>query len=168
MTQEGAWEKWLIYFLRGVRLQADDAIDRMEEIDSLFEDWREELADVQSGQPERVLRLFVENPYWTVGGIAKELDVAYTTDRRAIDRLEMAGGVSPIGAARRNRVYCAREMLDILVAPAPLAALARRAMDPELVALPFGSTNRSGASRNGEFSPVNVEPAAVLVAIIMS
>ena len=52
--------------------------------------------------------------------------------------------------------------------PAPLAALARRAMDPELVALPFGSTNRSGASRNGEFSPVNVEPAAVLVAIIMS
>ncbi|MCY4498933.1 MAG: winged helix-turn-helix domain-containing protein, partial [Rhodospirillaceae bacterium] len=64
-----------------------------------------------------VLRLFVENPYWTVGGIAKELDVAYTTARRAIDRLEMAGVVSPVGDARRNRVYCAREMLDILIAP---------------------------------------------------
>ena len=117
VTREGAWERWLIYFLRGVRLQADDAVDRMEEIDGLFEDWREELAGIQSGRPEKVLRLFVENPYWTVGGIAKELDVAYTTARRAIDRLEIAGVVSPIGDARRNRVYCAREMLDILTAP---------------------------------------------------
>ena len=86
VTREGAWERWLIYFLRGVRLQADDAVDRMEEIDALFEDWRGELAGIQSGRPEKVLRLFVENPYWTVGGIAKELDVAYTTARRAIDR----------------------------------------------------------------------------------
>ena len=117
VTRVGAWERWLIYFLRGVRLQADDAVDRMEEIDGLFEDWRKELAGIQSGRPEKVLRLFVENPYWTVGGIAKELDVAFTTARLAIDRLEIAGVVSPIGDARRNRVYCAREMLDNLTAP---------------------------------------------------
>ena len=117
VTQEGAWEKWLSYFLRGVRLQADDAIVRMAEIDGLFEDWRKHLAGVQSGRPERVLRLFVENPYWTVGGIADELSVAYTTARRAIDRLEAAGIVSPVGEARRNRVYCARQMLEVLVAP---------------------------------------------------
>ena len=89
----------------------------MEEIDGLFEDWRGALAGIQSGRPEGVLRLFVENPYWTVRGIAQELDVAYTTARRAIDRLEAAGVVSPVGDARRNRVYCARDMLDILIAP---------------------------------------------------
>ena len=109
--------RWLIYFLRGVQIQAEDAIDRMEEIDGLFEDWRKALAGVQSGRPETVLRLFIGNPFWTAGGIAKELGVAYTTARRAIERLEAAGIVSQTGTAKRNRVYCAREMLEVLEAP---------------------------------------------------
>ncbi len=64
-----------------------------------------------------MLRLFVENPFLTVSGIAKEQDVAYTTARRAIDRLEAAGVVSHVGEAKRNRVYCAREMLEVPEAP---------------------------------------------------
>ena len=63
------------------------------------------------------MRLFVENPFWTVGGIAGELGVAYTTAQRAVERLQAAGIVSPVGAAKRNRVYCARDMLDVLEAP---------------------------------------------------
>ena len=117
VTQEGAWERWLAYFLRGVQVQAEDAVERMEEIDGLYEEWREALAGVQTGRPEEVLRLFVENPFWTVGGIAEELRVAYTTARRAIERLEAAGIVSQTGTSKRNRVYCAREMLEVLEAP---------------------------------------------------
>ena len=117
VTQEGAWERWLSYFLRGVQVQAEDAINRMEEIDGLFEEWREALAGVQSGRPEEVLRLFIGNPFWTAGGIAEELGVAYTTARRAIERLESAGIVLQTGTAKRNRVYCAREMLEVLEAP---------------------------------------------------
>ena len=118
------WAPWSGQFqaadltgLRGVQIQAEDAIDRMEEIDGLFEDWRKALAGVQSGRPETVLRLFIGNPFWTAGGIAKELGVAYTTARRAIERLELAGIVSQTGTAKRNRVYCAREMLEVLEAP---------------------------------------------------
>ena len=97
VTQEGAWERWLAYFLRGVQDQAEDAIDRMVEIADLFEEWREALAGVQSGRPVEVLRLFVENPFWSAGRIAEELGVAYTTARRAIERLEEAGIVSQTG-----------------------------------------------------------------------
>ena len=117
VTREGAWESWLVYFLDGVRVQAEDAVARIQDIDKLYEHWLEALSGVRSGRPEQVLRLFVGNPFRTVGGIAKELDVAYTTARRAIDRLEEAGIVSLVGAARRNRVYCARGMLEILDAP---------------------------------------------------
>ena len=39
------------------------------------------------------------------------------TAQRAIERLQAAGIVSPVGAAKRNRVYCARDMLDLLEAP---------------------------------------------------
>ena len=117
VTQEGAWESWLAYFLDGVRAQTEDALARMQDIDELYEGWLEALSGVRSGRPEQVLRLFVGNPFRTVGGVAQELDVAYTTARRAIDRLEEAGIVSLVGAARRNRVYCARGMLEILDAP---------------------------------------------------
>ena len=117
LTQEGAWERWLIYFLQGVQIQAEDAVERMEEMDGLFEQWRDALAGVQSGWPEQVLRLFIGNPFWTVAGVAEALGVAYTTAGRAIEKLEAAGIVSQTGTAKRNRVYCAREMLEILEAP---------------------------------------------------
>ena len=117
VTQDGAWEPWLVYFLTGVCTQAEDALARIQDIDDLYERWQEELAGAQSGRPEQVLRLFVGNPFRTVRGVAQEMDVAYTTARRAIDRLEEAGIVSLVGPAKRNRVYCARAMLDILEAP---------------------------------------------------
>ena len=117
ITREGAWEPWLVYFLTGVRTQAEDALARIQNINDLYEHWREELTGVQSGRPEQVLRLFVGNPFRTVRGVAQEMDVAYTTARRAIDRLEEAGVVSLVGPAKRNRVYCARAMLEILEAP---------------------------------------------------
>ena len=117
VTRDGAWEPWLVYFLTGVCTQAEDALARIQDIDDLHERWREELAGVQSGRSEQVLHLFVGNPFRTTRGIAQELDVAYTTARRAIDRLEEAGIVSLVGAGKRNRVYCARAMLDVLEAP---------------------------------------------------
>ena len=117
VTQEGAWESWLVYFLDGVRAQAEDALARIQDIDDLYERWQVALAGVRSGRPEQVLRLFVGNPFRTVRGVASELDVAYTTARRAIDRLEEVGIVSLVGSGRRNRVYCARGMLEVLQAP---------------------------------------------------
>ena len=117
VTRNGTWEEWLIYFLRGVWTQAEDALARMQNIDDLFERWQESLGRIHAGHAERALTLFVGNPFWTVGGLAAKLDVAYTTARRAIDRLEAAGIVSLVGAAKRNRVYCARAMLDVLEAP---------------------------------------------------
>ena len=117
VTRDGAWEPWLAYFLTGVSTQAEDALARIQDIDDLYERWQEELAGAQSGRPEQVLRLFVGNPFRTVRGVARELDVAYTTARRAIDRLEAAGIVSLVGSGKRNRVYCARAMLEIMEAP---------------------------------------------------
>ena len=117
VTRDGAWEGWLVYFLRGVQLQAGDAIRRMERIDDLLEAWRHRLAGARSTSAGQALPLFVENPFRTVSGAAGELGVAYTTAQRAIERLQAAGIVAPFGAARRNRVYLARELLDVLQAP---------------------------------------------------
>ena len=118
ITQNGQWEEWLTYFLHGVALQAEDAIGRIQRIDELFQHWSEQLTGTQSRQSEKVLELFVENPFWTAREIAQRLAVAYTTaPTRPSTGWESAGIVALVGEARRNRVYCARAMLEVLEAP---------------------------------------------------
>ena len=114
MTERGEWEEWLAYFLRGVALQSEDAVERIHRLDGLLSHWKRELAGGRSSLPERALDLFFENPFWTVGGLAEGLDVSFTTAQRAIDRLETIGVLSRVGQKRRNRVYCAEAILDIL------------------------------------------------------
>jgi len=114
VTEKGEWEEWLGYFLVGVTQQAEDALGRIQRIDDLLDRWREKLAKAPSRLPEKALVLFAENPYWTVNKLAERLDVAFTTAQRAIDRLEAVKIVSLATEAKRNRVYCAREILGIL------------------------------------------------------
>ncbi len=114
VTQDGAWESWLNYFLGGVAEQAEDAINRIRQIDELFHVWSEQLGSTGSANLEKVLELFVEFPFWNVPMLSSQLGVAYTTARRAVDRLVSAGIVSPVGDARRNRVYCAEAVLEVL------------------------------------------------------
>jgi len=122
VTQRGEWEAWLGYFLTGVAQQVEDALGRIQRIDTLLLQWRERLAKTQSRLPERAIELFAENPFWTVKVLSERLDVAFTTAQRAIDRLESAGIVVLTGPAKRNRVYCARAILEVLEEPPRLAS----------------------------------------------
>lgn len=121
VTERGEWEEWLAYFLAGAATQADDALGRIQRIDDLLLGWRERIARAPSRLPEKALDLFTENPFWAVKRIAARLDVAFTTAQRAIDRLEAAGIVALTGQAKRNRVYCARAILEVLEEPPRLA-----------------------------------------------
>ena len=113
-TATGEWHEWLVYFLTGVAHEAEDAARRIRTIDRLMLRWRTQLAKGKSRVPETVLELFRENPFWTTTGIAQRLDIAFTTAGRAIERLQAAGIVSPAGDAQRNRVFCAKQMLEVL------------------------------------------------------
>jgi len=117
VTERGEWREWLGYFLTGAAQQAEDALGRIQRIDELLASWRERLARAPSRLPESALDLFAENPFWGVSKLAARLDVAFTTAQRAIDRLQAAGIVALASQARRNRVYCAREILEILEEP---------------------------------------------------
>ena len=114
ITACGEWEEWLVYFLDGVAAQSVDAVEKIQGIDALLSGWRSELARERSRVPEQALELFAENPFWTVRALTDRLDVAFTTAQRAIDRLESLGAISLAAGERRNRVYCARAILDVL------------------------------------------------------
>lgn len=117
VTESGEWEEWLHYFLEGTANQSLDAVNRIQRIDQQLATWRNALGAVPSNIPERALYLFAENPYWTATKLADRLGVAFTTAQRALDRLASAGIIAPATRARRNRLFCARAILEILEEP---------------------------------------------------
>jgi len=117
VTERGAWEEWLHYFCNGVARQAEDALSRADRINSLLEKWRAEAASDSSGTPAKLIDLIGSNPYLTPRGMQEKLGVAYNTAAAGIRRLERRGIVTKMGDNKRDRVFCAQEILSILEEP---------------------------------------------------
>ena len=119
-TERGAWGDWLKYFLNGVARQAEDALDRAERINGLLAKWRLAVAASSSKVPFALVDRLAENPYWTVKRVAERLGIAYTTAQRAVERLESLSILTQTTDTKRDRVYCATAILEILEEPANL------------------------------------------------
>lgn len=120
ISQRGAWLDWIEYFLLGVARMSEDALSRAGRINARLSEWRMSVAGESTKTPLRLLKLLAANPFITAKGGVEKLGIAFTTAQRAIERLERLGIVQQAGTARRDRVYCANALLDILQEPAQL------------------------------------------------
>lgn len=123
VSERGDWEDWIEYFLLGVARMAEDALSRAARINDILAGWREIMSAGSAKASLRLVNMLAANPFLTVKGAAAELKVAFTTAQRAIDRLEAHGIVQQISDAKRNRVYCARALMDILEEPVRLTPI---------------------------------------------
>jgi Fic family protein len=123
VSERGAWNEWFEYFLEGVARTSEDALSRAARINDLLGEWRKQLAGHSTNTPLRLVDLLASNPYLTIKGAASQLNLAFTTAQRAIDRLEQSRIVRQVSDAKRDRVYCAQALLDILEEPAHLRQL---------------------------------------------
>ena len=114
VTHDGAWTDWLEYFLNGVARMSFDALHRAERINSLLVGWRGQVAGSASKTTSVLVDLLAENPFWTIKGAAERLDVAYTTAQRAVEKLQSLGILEQVDDAKRNRVFCAKQVMAIL------------------------------------------------------
>lgn len=118
--EHAEWEAWLEYFLNGVARQSEDALSRAERINHLLEKWKKALVGTSSKTTILLLDMIAANPFVSVKGAAKKLNSAFTTAQRAIDKLVELKIVFQVGTQKRDRVFCAKEILDILEEPATL------------------------------------------------
>lgn len=126
VTERSDWAGWLEYFFNGVARQSEDALSRAERINQQLTSWREAFAGSGSKVPLQVIDLIGSNPFITPRDTERRLGVAYNTVMRAIVALEAGGVLAKVGESRRDRVFCARAILDILEEPARLAPEQRR------------------------------------------
>lgn len=122
VSESGEWEAWLQYFLNGVARQSEDALSRAERINRLLTDWRASVAGVLSKFLFMLLDMLAANPFLTVKKAAERLGVAFTTAQRTVEKLEKLNIVTEVSKAKRDRVYCAKSILDILEEPAKITA----------------------------------------------
>ncbi len=120
ISERGEWNGWLEYFLLGVARMSEDALSRATRINQLLARWQKAVSGESSKAPLRVVELLGANPFITIKGAAERLGVAFTTAQRAIERLERAAILKPVSDAKRDRVYCAKALLDVLEEPAKL------------------------------------------------
>lgn len=121
VSEHADWEGWVQYFLNGVARQSEDALSRAERINQLLTSWRERLSG-QAGTKValQMLDLMASNPFLTPRGAEEKLNLAYNTVMRAIGQLEKLNIMKEVSKAKRDRVYCAKALLDILEEPARL------------------------------------------------
>ena len=99
---------------------SEDALSRAMRVNGLLAEWQRKVSGESSNNPLRVVELLGANPFITINGATEKLGIAFTTAKRAIERLERAKIVKRMGDAKRDRIYCATALLDILEEPARL------------------------------------------------
>lgn len=117
VSQESQWNSWLEYFLNGIARMSEDVLSRAERINALLGTWRVKIA----GQKPKVLfgaiDLLAENPFWTTKKLSERLQVAFTTAQRVINVLVKEDILSQMDNAQRDRVFCAKAIMQILDEP---------------------------------------------------
>src|SRR6266851_506380 len=120
ISERGAWNDWVEYFLVGVARVSEDALNRAVRINELLAQWQKRVSGDSTNTPLRMVEILGANPFITAKGAAEKLGIAFTTAQRAIQRLQRIGILKLVGDAKRDRVFCARTLLDILEEPARL------------------------------------------------
>lgn len=113
VSEEGAWQPWLEFFVDGIRRQAADAVTRTDELRSLRRDYEREYGHEKTAADRLAMRLF-QQPYVTTNDVVDMLDVSHQTARNAIAELESQGVLEETTGKERYQEYRAVDIFDIL------------------------------------------------------
>ena len=115
VRENGDWRGWIEFFLRAVSHQASDALECAHRILKLKENYRNRLQKKWSSAAVLTLldSLFL-NPYVRVTDAAERMEVSYNAAQDALDKLEKLRIVKEITGQKRNRIFCAQELLRVI------------------------------------------------------
>ena len=105
VREEGDWEGWLSFFLRGVAETSVDATNTAKQILTLREDHRLRIQEAMSPNGLRLIDLLFRRPLVNIALVEERLKLAFVTAAKLLDGLVELGIVEEITGARRNRVY---------------------------------------------------------------
>ena len=125
VREKGAWEGWIMFFLRAVAVVATEATATAREIVGLRERHRDLLVSELgrgAGTGLRLIESLYRGPFITVPEAQKLLGVTYQSANNLVTRLEAMGVLEEVTGQTRHRVFRYSEYAD-LFAEGPAAAI---------------------------------------------
>ena len=118
VSQDGRWEEWVSFFLRGVAEQSQDAIKRSEKLLALWHQYRKRLQSVRSSALLLTLvdELF-NRPFLTFSQAKDVLKVTFRSAQLNMQKLIDAKILEELPGRKYGRIFMAREILNILEGP---------------------------------------------------
>lgn len=115
VSEMGKWEEWIKFFLRAVVLESKDAIENSGTILNLLDVYRNRIQQKRpSNYTFKLLDEIFKNPYTSIPRAAEKLKTSFHTAKAAIEKLKGAKILIEITDKLRGKIYCAKELLDLL------------------------------------------------------
>jgi Fic family protein len=115
VSQRGAWNEWIKFFLGAVQNQASDALQASTRLIELRETYK---GRYQQGRPQahilNVIDQLFENVVVAVSRLSDHFDVRQEQIQRAINTLVEDGLIRELTGKRRDRLYASPEILSVL------------------------------------------------------
>ncbi|MDH5466524.1 MAG: Fic family protein [Candidatus Aminicenantes bacterium] len=116
VSQEGDWESWLTFFLKGVALQSQQAIEDAKKLLELHTEYLHNLEQTQK-IPDTARRLINEiflNPVVSISQLSKKWKKPFNSVKVGVQRLLELGILEQIEGRRRNKLYVATKLMKLL------------------------------------------------------
>jgi len=116
VRDEGDWEGWMAFFLKGVRSVALEATERARRILSLQKEHRDLVQSKAPGPATAgvLLDYMFERPVFTIPKVTEMTGKSYQSIRNTVGAFEKLNLLKEITGYRRNRVYAYEPYLDLL------------------------------------------------------
>jgi Fic family protein len=116
VRRDGDWEAWLVFFLEGVRVTAEGAIDTARRLDELFNHDRAtiEPAGRRAGSALRVHEALKARPILSLSAICERTGLSFPAASSAMDLLAELRIARELTGKRRNRLFVYDRYLAIL------------------------------------------------------
>jgi len=115
VSQRGEWSPWIQFFLRGVADQAIDGVERTQSLVALRNRWA---AQCQTARTSALLLKLVDNlfrnPFVNLARARAILDVQAQSAQNNINQLIERGILAEVTGKKRNRIYAAKGILQVL------------------------------------------------------
>lgn len=112
----GDWESWIKFFLEGVAVTAQQAVQTAQRIMHLFEEDRNKISSLGRSAASTLLVHYElqRHPLSAIGKLAKNCNITEPTATKALQHLIEQNIVREITGKERHRVYLYKKYLDIL------------------------------------------------------
>ena len=112
VSQQGKWEDWLRFFLSGVSVQSMATIQRITQLQALYNGNVEQLKIERAAERLiETLDVLFERPIVTIRQIEAALGVPYRSASRYVEKLVQMEILREITGQARNRIFRANEIL---------------------------------------------------------